>query len=344
MDTPTQMLLGAAIGEAGFSRRLGGRAVLFGAGMGLLPDLDLVSSMLGEWTSLVHHRGWSHSLLVLTLITPLMGYLGYRLGKRRTPYAAWTLLAFLALITHPLLDVCTSYGTMILVPITWKRFAIDAVGIIDPAYSLPLLASLVWSWRLRKRGASGRITGHRIAAAALALTTTFLLAGLGITELTRSRARSDLAAQGFAVDEIRATPPPLFTPLRRVVARDADGTVMVAVVSLWSPRPYRFLRVDQPDDPLIDKALATREGEIFTWFADGFITARVERDASDGTAVVHVDDHRYGLVTQPGWAPFGVRFEYLSEDDPPEAILKEHHAGLDVTSEIAASWKLMFGN
>ena len=337
MDTPTQMLLGAAIGDAGFGRSMGSRAVLFGAGMGLLPDLDLVSNALGEWTSLVHHRGWSHSLLVLTLVSPLMGYLGYRIGKRKTPYLAWTLLAFLALVTHPLLDACTSYGTMILVPFSWKRLALDAVGIVDLVYSVPLLAALVWSWRRRRRGASG----HRITAAALAFTTLFLLAGLGITATVTSRARADLVADGFVPEAIRSTPPPFFTPLRRAVARDADGNVMVSVVSLWSPRPYSFLRIDQPDDPLIDRALATREGEIFTWFADGFVTARVERDPKDGTAVVHVDDHRYGLVTQPGWAPFGVRFEYFDENGPPEAIMEEHHAGLDVMAEIAASWRLM---
>ncbi len=339
MDTPTQMLLGAAIGDAGFGRRLGGRAVLFGAGMGLLPDLDLVSNALGEWTSLVHHRGWSHSLLVLTLIAPLMGYAGFRIGRREGPYLAWTLLAFLALVTHPLLDVCTSYGTMLLVPLSRHRFALDAVGIVDPAYSLPLLAALVWSWRRRRRGADGR----RITAAALVLTTLFLVAGFGITTVVALRARADLQQAGFTPVKIRATPPPLFTLLRRAVARDARGNVMVAVVSLWSPRPYRFLRIDQADDPLVDRALATREGGIFTWFADGFVTARVERDPGAGAAIVRVRDHRYGLVTQPGWAPFGARFEFPDGDGPPRAILEEHRGDLDVMREIAASWKIMSG-
>jgi len=333
------MLLGAAIGDAGFGRRMGSRAVLFGAGMGLLPDLDLVSNALGDWTSLVHHRGWSHSLLVLTLVSPLMGILGHRIGRRETPYPAWTLLAFLALVTHPLLDACTSYGTMLLVPLTWKRFALDAVGIIDLFYSLPLLVALIWSWRLRRRGSSG----HRITAAALALTTLFLVAGLGITATVASRARADLAGLGFETERIRATPPPFITPARHAVARDADGNVMVAAVSLWSRRPYRFLRIEQQHDPLIERALASREGEIFTWFAGGFTTARLERDARDGTAVVHVDDHRYGLVTQPTWAPFGARFEFSDTRRPPRAVLVEHRGDLDVTAEIAASFRILLG-
>jgi inner membrane protein len=334
------MLLGAAIGDAGFGRRMGNRAVLFGAGMGLLPDLDLVSNVLGEWTSLVHHRGWSHSLIVLTLVSPLMGTLGYRIGRRETPWLAWTLLAFLALVTHPLLDVCTSYGTMLLVPLAWKRFALDAVGIIDPVYSLPLLVALIWSWRRRRRG----LPGHRITAAALAFSTLFLLAGLGITATVTSRARADLEAAGFSPERIRATPPPLITPARHAVARDADGNVMISVVCLWSPRPYRFLHIEQKHDPLIDRALATREGEIFTWFADGFATARVERDAKDGSAVVHVDDHRYGLVTQPGWAPFGARFEFSDTRQPPRAFLVQHRGDLDVMAEIAASFRILLGH
>ena len=104
-----------------------------------------------------------------------------------------------------------------------------------------------------------------------------------------------------------------------------------------------FLRQGERVEALRGVDLQVREGEIFTWFAGGFTTARVERDARDGTAVVHVDDHRYGLVTQPGWAPFGARFEFSDTQRPPRAVLVEHRADLDVMAEIAASWNLLLG-
>src|SRR5687767_7719315 len=65
MDTLTQMALGAAVGQAGFHRRFGRRAALFGAVGGLLPDLDVVPiafmGPLAEWR---YHRGISHALWV----------------------------------------------------------------------------------------------------------------------------------------------------------------------------------------------------------------------------------------------------------------------------------------
>jgi inner membrane protein len=343
VDTFTQMALGAAIGDAGFGRRLGNRAVLLGAGAGLVPDLDLAVNLMGDWTSLVHHRGWSHSLIVLTLVSPLVGWIGWRWDRRRNPYLAWALLAFLCLVTHPLLDVCTSYGTLLLVPVSWTRLSIDAIGIIDLLYSLPLVVALVWSWRLRNRPAPSRIQGRHVTAAALALTTALLLAGLSITTIVRSRAREDLASLGFTARRIRATPPPVFTPLRRVVARDARGDVMVCVVSPWSERPYRFTRIDWPDDPLVDRALATEQGRIFTWFADGFITARVSRDPAGRTATVHLGDQRYGMVTAPSWSPFGVSFTFPPDEGPPRAVLEHPRGRIDVGRELHASWRLLLG-
>ena len=46
MDTATQALLGAVVGQATFSHRLGGRAMVFGAVGGLLPDLDVIAMVL----------------------------------------------------------------------------------------------------------------------------------------------------------------------------------------------------------------------------------------------------------------------------------------------------------
>ena len=43
MDTPTQALLGAVVGQACFSGKLGKRALWWGALGGAVPDLDVIS-------------------------------------------------------------------------------------------------------------------------------------------------------------------------------------------------------------------------------------------------------------------------------------------------------------
>ena len=72
MDSITQAALGATIAQAGFSTRLGRRALLFGAVAATLPDLDVVVRAAGQWAVVEHHRGATHSLPVLALATGLL--------------------------------------------------------------------------------------------------------------------------------------------------------------------------------------------------------------------------------------------------------------------------------
>jgi len=154
MDTSTQAVLGAAVGQALFGHRLGRRAAVWGAVGGLIPDLDMLAVLAtGAWGEFVLHRGPSHSLLFAPVFGPLLGLAVWRFHSRRRavdPGAAdrdghatrhpgdperrgtWMWLFTAALFTHPLLDVFTSYGTQLLAPFSRQRFACDAVGIIDP--------------------------------------------------------------------------------------------------------------------------------------------------------------------------------------------------------------------
>ncbi len=64
MDSLTQLTLGAACGEAILGRKIGNRAMVWGAFGGLLPDLDIVAYLFtDEMTALAFHRGFMHSIL-----------------------------------------------------------------------------------------------------------------------------------------------------------------------------------------------------------------------------------------------------------------------------------------
>ena len=63
VDTVTQALLGATVGQAGFSHRLGRRALWWGAIAGTIPDLDVLAIAVdGPFAQLRYHRGVTHSL------------------------------------------------------------------------------------------------------------------------------------------------------------------------------------------------------------------------------------------------------------------------------------------
>ena len=63
MDSLTQIVLGAAVGEVVGGRKLGNRAMLWGAIAGTIPDLDVLGNFfMSEIDSLAFHRGISHSI------------------------------------------------------------------------------------------------------------------------------------------------------------------------------------------------------------------------------------------------------------------------------------------
>ena len=74
MDSLSQLVLGAAVGEAVLGRKLGNRAVFWGALGGTIPDLDVLSApFLSELGELTFHRGISHSLFFSVLFALLLG-------------------------------------------------------------------------------------------------------------------------------------------------------------------------------------------------------------------------------------------------------------------------------
>ena len=93
----------------------------------------------------------------------------------------------LALLSHPLLDLCTTYGTALLLPFSRDRFALDAIAVVDLAYSAMLAAGLIAGLVARERPHSAWYSG-----VALILTTVYLLVGLLLKALAESEARYQL--------------------------------------------------------------------------------------------------------------------------------------------------------
>ena len=151
MDSLTQIVLGAACGEAVLGRKIGNKALLFGAIGGTIPDLDvLVGSLLynNEIDAMLFHRGLMHSVFFAVLASFLFGWLAYKLynsGKRidTTTQKDWILLFFLSLFTHPILDAFTPYGTQLFAPFSNYRVAFNNIAVVDPMYTIPFLLCMI---------------------------------------------------------------------------------------------------------------------------------------------------------------------------------------------------------
>ena len=88
------------------------------------------------------HRGVSHSLLFALLFSPAFAYVIFRLYKRKYSYNLWLKLFFISIVTHPILDMFTNYGTQFLWPFP-NRITFNTVFVIDPLYTLPFMVMLL---------------------------------------------------------------------------------------------------------------------------------------------------------------------------------------------------------
>lgn len=141
MDSLTQMALGAAVGELILGEKVGNKAMIWGAIAGTIPDLDVLSNLfLNDYQSLLFHRSLTHSIFFAVVFSPLLAYLIKKLhSDGTTSYNDWLTLTFWCIVTHPLLDIFTNYGTQIFYPFSDYRIAFNTIFVIDPVYTVSLL-------------------------------------------------------------------------------------------------------------------------------------------------------------------------------------------------------------
>lgn len=184
MDSITQIVLGAAVGEVVLGRKIGNKAMLWGAIAGTIPDLDVLSRWLfDDLRANELHRGVTHSILFSLVMAPVLGWwvkknrrsllavfilllslvfvqgvsstsavlvimavtaavIAWVLWKgNRSDDASvkeWSWLFWWSLVTHPLLDCHTTWGTQLFWPLPWK-VAYNNIFVVDPLYTLPFL-------------------------------------------------------------------------------------------------------------------------------------------------------------------------------------------------------------
>lgn len=237
MDSLTQIALGSAVGVAVMGRRTAvWKAALWGAVAGTLPDLDAFIDHGDPILNMTRHRAESHALFFLTLAAPLLGWIASRLDHRadgfqrraapswnRAPsggsdprsggaWGHWTLALWLVLITHPLLDAMTVYGTQLLLPFSDHPYGVGSIFIIDLAYTVPLIVGVVAALRLKDA------RGQRWNAAGLVLSTLYLAWSFGAQQHVDRIARSSLQQAGIDAQGLLVTPAPFNTVLWRLVA------------------------------------------------------------------------------------------------------------------------------
>lgn len=272
MDTLTQALLGGAVGYAVAGKTSRRKAMLWGAGIAVLPDLDVFIPYDNDLDSMTFHRSWTHSWFVHTAVAPLLTGLLHRFDKTFS-FSVWWLLIWLALVTHAGLDALTVYGTQLFWPLSSPPLSGGSVFIIDPAYSLPLLAGfiaiLLWP---------GREQSQAIMRYGFAFSCLYLLWGFSAQQWMSYETRQALAEQQIEYDHLQVSATALNTLLWRVVVID-DAYYYEGFRSVFDDgEKLNFRRYDRGGE-LIAASRDLPAFQRLSWFTNGLF--KLEKQGDD---------------------------------------------------------------
>lgn len=245
--------------------------MLFGAGLGTLPDLDVFIDFGGAVENFTYHRGFSHSLFVLAPFSALLWLLlrQWWAPVREAPLR-WLAAISLALLTHPILDAHTAYGTQLFWPLPVPPTAWATLFIIDPLYTLPLLVGVLVAAFRRKMGGTALRVGLILS--------TLYVGWSWVAQAAVSRNVDDaLASMQLHDAPVFLTPTPLNTLLWRVVVMTDEGYLEGVDSLVVDESTMRFTAYSSAVDAMEDA------GEIWAvkrlrWFAQDFVKAHIDND------------------------------------------------------------------
>jgi membrane-bound metal-dependent hydrolase YbcI (DUF457 family) len=206
MDTITHGIAGALIAKAAFRGQdmLGGKpmnrgriitwSLMLGA---IFPDSDVLREFFSHNSLLIltWHRSITHSLVCLPIFALALAALTRWLVRWREwdapSLAALVGVYAVGILSHILLDLVTSFGTMVWSPVKWSRPAWDLIFIIDFTLTAILLVPQIVAWvYARKEGLQRRALGSWIVFAAGAVG----VAAIGISVAAPISMRAILSA------------------------------------------------------------------------------------------------------------------------------------------------------
>lgn len=262
MDTITQALLGGAVGYAVAGKTQRRKAMLWGAAVAVLPDLDVFIPYDNDLDSMTFHRSWTHSWFVHTAIAPVMAALLHRFDKSFA-FSTWWLLIWLMLITHAGLDALTVYGTQLFWPLMPSPASGGSVFIIDPIYSIPLLAGFLVILLRPKLKLSDRVMRHSFVFSCL-----YLIWGLGAQQWILHQAKTQMAEQQISYQHMQVSATAFNTLLWRIIAVNDQHYYEGFRSILENGYEWQFQQYDRGAE-LIAKTESLPAFKRIDWFTNG---------------------------------------------------------------------------
>ena len=326
------------------------RRIALGALAAAFPDIDGVASWLSPLSYLYHHRGVTHSLVMLALWAVLLAWLCTKVWRGGPRWRAYAGIIAWGIAAHIAGDWITSFGTMVFAPFSDWRAAISTTFIIDLWFSGIIIAGLLASWVWR-----GSRHARWPAVAGLSVLCAYVVFQFMLQQRAIDFGGQFAATSGLRNARVSALPRPV-SPFNWMVVVESDDRYHYSLISLSAreaPRPLAadagfFAKLAAPYLPLEQaqwvqaarwgvpaqsalsrEALAHPRFAFFRWFAQYPVLHRI--DTGNPHTCVWFQDlrfftpgratwpFRYGMCREQGedWRPY----ELLGDNPPAKALV-----------------------
>lgn len=339
MDSLSQIVLGAAVAELVAGKKLGNRAILWGAIAGTIPDLDIITQLfLDEFHAMSLHRGFSHSLIFCILLSPAFAWLMTKIFRRSVMgFRDWTMLFFWCFITHIGLDCLTTWGTQVFWPLD-VRLSTNSIFVADPLYTLPFMLILIVLMFFKRTS----LTRRKLGRIALIVSTSYLALGFVFKKNADSAFAESIKEQGLQVVNFESRPSPLNIILWQANVETKDGYYLGFYSLLDEDKNIRYSYVPKQHE-LLDPFKGDATLEKVLHMTQQFYAV----EKTDSNYVIN--DLRFGFMDgyEENPSQFVFRYHIYPRDgqdvlvdvqDPPSPKSEE------ISIAMAQLWHRMLGN
>lgn len=388
MDSLTQITLGAAVGELVLGRKIGNRAMFWGAVGGTIPDLDVFANFAtDELSSLAFHRSITHSVF-FAVVTPFaLGWLVHQLynarGKswgalwksyglttllfllitllgasvlpiptvdtfkisaavttgimivplfvllrekfRKKPlewenpkWQSWAWLFFWAILTHPLLDCCTTYGTQLFQPFWDYRVGLNNISVADPIYTLPFLLCVIIASFFTRTKPIRKYFNY----AGIAISSAYMFFTVYNKFRINTVFENTFVTQNIGYQRYMTTPTIFNNILWNGVAEVEDAYYLGMYSFNDKSELVEELSRIPKNHGLVARYQDGRAMQILRWFTNGYYAVK---QREDGNFVV--SDMRFGRMGSDSDADAEFVFSFVLEDQNGELIMVDGGGG-----------------
>lgn len=284
MDTITHLAIGACLGAATSGKAQGKGALVVGAVAQVLPDIDTVSVLWQDpASSVVSHRYLTHSILFVIVAAYALAMLAHHWIFPELNVRAWVKFFFLQFCVHLLLDSFNVYGVAWAAPFSTQRISFNALFVVDPFLTLPLLIVTLLSWL-------NWVRHQHWAWMGVLMTSVYLSYALVNKQLVNRVIENNLSSQSRY--EYLSTPTPFNVWLWYIVVKKDDGFLIGYRSVFDDGGKIEFISLPRQDSLLLSYHSRSDVQKLIR-FSNGYYAAQSKADT------LVFSDLRFGQIH--GW-------------------------------------------